>query len=209
MPKSHLKLKTPRPYLSWSQLALWEKSPYEYAANYIYSDGRVATNPLMDLGRQLAEALENDEWGNGEPSDIEMAHIILPSYPEREVELRGEVQGVPILGKLDGFDRKELRLGEYKTGRSEWTQKRVDDFGQLTFYALLILQNFGRMPSEIQLHWVPAEYDEEGELKLIGDIRTFETRRTTDDLLKMGVRIKKAWEGIKELCASEFPAIGC
>jgi hypothetical protein len=206
MQKSQAKIKTPREYISWSQLQLFEKSPFEYAKVYIYNEK--VTNPFIELGKELAEALERDDWKKEESPDIELARILLPSYPEREAELKGEVGGVKILGKLDGFDRKLLRLGEFKTGRAEWTQKRVDEFGQLTFYSLLIYKNFGKIPNEIKLHWVPSEYDENGKLKLAGEVRTFETHRTMKDLLDMSVRIKKAWKGIIELCAEEFPAIG-
>ena len=206
--KDNLKIKTPRPYLSWSQLSLWEKSPFEYAKAYIYSDERVATNPFMELGKELAEALEKDEWGNGESPDIELARILLPSYPEREVQLDGIVNGVPIRGKLDGFDRTKLRLGEYKTGRAPWTQTRVDAFGQLSFYALLISQNFGKPPATIHLHWVPSFYDEQGELKLKGEVKTFKTERSTRDLLEISRRITRAWEGIKEMASGELAAIG-
>lgn len=207
MANSKNKIQTPRPYLSWSQLALWEKSPYEYAKVYIYSDERVATNPLMDLGKQLAEALENNDWDKKEALDIELARILLPSYPEREVELQGKVKDVSILGKLDGFDRDKLRLGEYKTGRAKWTQKRTDESGQLSFYALLIFQNFKKLPNEIKLHWVPSYYDEMGELKLAGEVETFETCRTMQDLLKISVRIERAWKGIKEMCAEEYASV--
>lgn len=234
MPSSKPKLKTPRPYLSWSQLALWEKSPYEYAKAYIYSDERIATNAAMDLGRELAEALARNDWKKKEAPDIELARILLPSCRHTEYEvprLKGDgcgskeipctecaargierplfVRGISIYGKFDGFDdKKNLVITEHKTGRSKWTQKRVDTLGQLSFYSLLVYLKFGKLPDEIRLNWVPAQYDDEGELKLIGDIQTFETRRTMADLLAISVRIERAWEGIKELCAGEYPAIG-
>jgi hypothetical protein len=198
-------IKTPRPYLSWSQLYLFEKSPYQYAVQYIYG-GRIIENPLLNLGKKLAETLEKDEWEENEDPDIEVAKILLPSYPEREVELKAVVGGVPILGKLDGFNREKLVIGEYKTGRVEWDQKRVDEFGQLTFYALLVYHNFGSLPNQIQLHWVPSEYDENMNVGLLGEIRSFETKRDLRDLLEISIRIKKAWEGIKKLCEEEYKA---
>jgi hypothetical protein len=201
------KIITPRPYLSWSQLSLWEKSPYEYAKHYIY--GATINNPHIELGKKLAEVLEKG-WEDEEDFDIknldiELARILLPTYPEKEVELKAEVDGVPILGKLDGFDRDRLIIGEYKTGIQEWTQERVDNHGQLTFYALLVYLNFGKLPSQINLYWIPVRYDGY-DIVLSDNTQIFETKRTMKDLLDMGVRIKRAWEGIKELCKQEYDA---
>lgn len=92
-----------------------------------------------------------------------------------------------------------LILAEYKTGR-QFTQKMVDSSSQLTFYALLIWLKYGKLPDEIFLHWAKTEIDEDGELKITGDIKTFETIRTFSDIILLRGRVKSAWEGINQMC---------
>ena len=91
-----------------------------------------------------------------------------------------------------------LTLIEIKTGR-QWTQKMVDTSSQLTFYSALIWLKYGRLPSKILLHWAKTIINEDGELKINGEITTFETTRTLSDIILMRGRINSAWEGIKQM----------
>jgi hypothetical protein len=191
--------KTPKPYLSWSQLALLEKSEYEYVVRYVYGEG-IKMHPLLKLGKAFAEAVELEQ--EELPLDFEIAKLLMPKFEKKEFTLKGMVDDVPILGVLDGFDEKDLVIHEIKTGTFEWTQNYVDKFGQLTFYAMLVYLNYGRLPNKIFLYWIPSKL-EIGEFVLTSDIKTFETKRTMEDLLDIGVRIKKAWKRIQELYDDE------
>jgi len=196
---------TPREYISWSQLSAYETSPYQYAKRYIYEDN--PENPRMKLGRDVAEMLE--EGIEQEDKELEFFRTFLPEYPEKEYKIEGEISGIKILGKLDGWDEKNLHIGEYKTGaKGTWNQKRVDEHGQLSFYALLVYLKYGKLPKRITLHWLPTAITPEKGLHLTGDIHHFETTRTQKDLIDIGARIKRAWKGIIELCDEEYKAIG-
>lgn len=184
-------IKTPRAYLSWSQLNTWERSPAMYKRIYFY--GEEINNPAMELGKEVAQCLETGE--ESENIAIEHLKIFLPSYKFREYEIQAEVEKIPLLGRLDGFGEDPLEIGEYKTGKN-WTQKMVDTNGQLTFYALLVLKKFKKFPERIRLHWAKT-ISEDGEIKLTGDIQSFETKRTLADIVSIAERCKKAWKGIK------------
>lgn len=204
---------TPRPYLSWSQLACFEKSPAEYAMRYIYRDN--PENQRMALGKRVAEMIEKGE--EEADKDLEYFRIFLPQYPYREFEVwkdkeKGEYitfAGIPIFGKLDGWNPEARHIGEYKTG-AKWDQRMADTTGQLSFYALLIYIAYGIPPEKLKitLHWMPTTIDPREGLKLTGDIKEFQTRRTQKDLVEIGSRIVKAWAGIRALCAEEYKAIG-
>ncbi len=188
-----IKIKTPRPYLSWSQLQLFERSPERYKE--IYIDGREnLTNDFLELGKEMAEALEK---GKSENPIISHLLTFLPSYPKVEFEMKAKVEGIPILGRLDGFNPQKGILGEFKTGK-KWTQSMANKLGQITFYTLLYRLKYKKMPKEILLHWARTD-NSDGELKLTGEIKTFKTQRSTSDLINFIPRIKNAWNGIIKL----------
>lgn len=156
----------------------------------------------LELGKTFAEAMEFDDMECPDPM-MEYLRVFLPRYPLREHELNGVVEGVPILGKMDGFDEGNLIIGEYKTGKS-WNQRKVDTHGQLHFYALLVWLNYQRLPSAIHLHWAKTVEDEQGNLKLTGEFTNFKAKVSMGDCILMAGRIKKAWAGIREMCKDQY-----
>jgi len=222
-------IKMPRPYISWSQLSLFERNPIKYASIYLYGDKR--TNPRMELGKAVAEMLEKDEENTDK--NLEFYRVFLPQYPHKEFDVKAMLGDILLFGKLDGFDDrcsacgqnwldmveqngtckickgKSSTIFEIKTG-AKWNQKMADETGQLSFYALLIYLAYGIKPEniKIKLYWMPTIIDEIEGLKLTGDLKVFETKRTMIDLVDMMGRIRRAWNGIASLCRSEGAAIG-
>ena len=189
---------SPRPYLSWSQIQLFERSPDLYAQKYIYGKEEVRSEAML-LGKRLSEALEIREKTGDHALDNLIAFF--PYYPEREYEIKVQMDGVevPLYGVLDGFDPANLRIGENKSGRL-WTQEMVDESGQLKMYALLVWLKYEKMPSEIMLHWARTQYNDEGNLEFVGEINSFQADISLEDVLLFTGRVRKAWAGIKELC---------
>ena len=188
--------RSPRGYLSWSQLQIWEKDPNLYYQIYIEGLDQFRTK-YLELGKRLATALENGFDEEGDPM-FEMMCVFMPGYPKREFKIDAVLEGIPIKGVLDGFNEKTLTIGEYKSGK-RWTQSMVDKSGQLTMYALLVWLKYGVLPKDIRLHWARTDEDMEGNLKLTGDIRTFKTNRTMRDIIVFSKRIRNAYEGICEM----------
>ncbi len=180
-----------------------ETSVYQYVRTYIY--GEKFTNARIDLGRRVAEMIEKGTVS----SDVELEHLrtFLPLYPYREYQMSGEIAGVPIFGKLDGFTEEKLHIGEYKTG-VYWDADRVATSGQLSFYALLVFLKYRKLPQRITLTWMPTEIRPDGSVHVTGDIQNFETYRTMEDILEIGARIKKSWKLIQEVCEAEYKSIG-
>lgn len=178
------------PYISWSRLSLYERSPQEYERVYLLGEGR--TSPQMELGSRIAKALET---GESEDGDELFLNIIFPKEPLREFKIEAELDGIPLVGVLDAFNSKQLRVREYKTGKN-WTQRMVDEHGQLTFYALLVYLKHKQLPKEIVLNWAETTIDEDGNVKLTGRTEEFTTERKMSDVFSMCTRIRKAYEGI-------------
>lgn len=187
---------SPRGYLSWSQLQLFEKDPNMYYQVYIEGLDQFRTK-YLELGKRMATGLENGFDEEHDPL-FEMMIVFMTGYKNREFEINAEFEGIPLKGKLDGFNENKLEIGEYKTGK-KWTQSMVDQSGQLTFYALLVWLKYGKLPNKIQLHWARTDEDMEGKLHLTGEIKTFNTTRSLKDLILFSKRIKTAWKGICEI----------
>jgi len=193
---------SPRPYLSWSQIQLFERSPDLYAQKYLYGKEEERTEAML-LGKRLSEALEiREKTGDGALDNL---IAFFPYYPEREYEIRVQMDGVevPLYGVLDGFDPATLRIGENKSGRL-WTQEMVDESGQLKMYALLVWLKFKQMPSQIMLHWARTQYNGDGNLEFVGEINSFEADISLNDVLSFTDRVRKAWAGIKGLCQQQL-----
>lgn len=197
----------PRDHYSWSQYNIWvNQGPREYALKYIY-DEAARTNPRMLLGKQVAEMVENDL--EQEDEALEHLRIFLPRYQYQEYKIEEELNGIKLVGFLDGFDEDPMKVGEYKTGRL-WTKGMADKTEQLHWYALLLYLKFGVDPGRVPmvLHWMPTEWKEGEPLKPTGDIENFETRRTLRDCLDVGKRITDSWKKIGEFCAIEYASLG-
>ena len=196
---------TPRPYLSFSQMTLFEMSPEKYIQKYIYEEKeRISRN--IALGKQLADGLENGELSGDPLLDLVMAKIPKFELMDKpfETELKNGKEVIKILAKPDTMKPDMTAFKEYKTSTRAWTQKMADESGQITFYTTAIWLKTGRIPSDIELVCATTEYDENGALRPTGTIIRLRTIRHMSDIIKMTLRMRKAWEGIKKLCEKEL-----
>jgi len=196
---------TPRSYISFSQMTLFEMSPQKYVDKYIYEKKQRITRN-MAYGSLMADGLENDE-STGDPLlDMMMAKI--PKFEIRdktfEVYLKDKKKIITLLCKPDTMQADMTAFKEYKTSTRPWTQKMADESGQITFYATGMWLKTGKIPRDIELIDVVVEYNEDGSLTPTGEIKTFKTKRTMIDIIKMTGRIKRAWAGINKLCEKEL-----
>jgi len=197
---------TPRPYLSYSQCTLFERSPELYKQQYIYGKKQRETIN-MAYGSLMADGLENDEITGDPILDLMMCH--LPKYELMdigfEVGLPGGKEIITILAKPDSAKADYTAFYEYKLSTRKWTQKMVDTSDQLTFYAMAMWLKTHKIPQEIELCVVEVEYiGTRGKLRPTGQIKRFKTKRSMIQIIKMTSRVKKCWHGIQQLCEQEL-----
>lgn len=191
------KFSPPRAYLSWSSMNLFERNRDAWIRHYVF-DQPLFTSNRMDFGKKIAEGLED---GDGD-DDVQVLLTFLPKYSKSEYKL--DIKGkLPLMGKLDSFDPRRLRIREYKTGVEEWTQNKVDNHGQITFYALMVYLKHKKLPSEMWLDWIPTKLVS-GEVKMVGNIKSFKTERTMAQVMAMYNRASKVWKLINELDYSKL-----
>lgn len=184
-----------------------ESSPKAYVREYIY--GR-KTHPTknMSFGSLMADGLEKEEA----TGDLLLDFVIatLPKYELRdiafEVDLKDGKDIIKLLAKPDSAKADYSEFIEYKTSVNRWTQKDADKSGQVTFYALCMWIKTGKIPKRIRLICVLTKKDENGKIVLKDEEEPIylETKRTMLDLIKMSIRIKKAWAKINKLCEEEL-----
>lgn len=196
---------TPKPYISWSQLDLFEKSPAKYAERYLYGvKNRI--NRGMGFGKTMATALE--EGGLAGDPVMDLMIVRLPKFDLMDIEQRAAIPGkepIPILFRPDTARLDLSGFKEYKTGQERWTKRQVDQNGQITFYAMGIYLKTGKVPSDIELVHVETEAEEgTGRIGATGKIYRHPTSRSLVDVLAMIGRTTRAWKGIKALCEEEL-----
>lgn len=196
---------TPRPYLSFSQMTLFEMSPQKYADQYLFGK-KQWVNRNMAYGSLLADGLEAEE-STGDPLlDLMMAKIPKFELMDKPIEakLPNGKEIIRILAKPDTAKTDYTAFKEYKTSVRKWTQKKADESGQITFYATTIWLLKGFIPKDIELVNVEVAYEPDGRLQPTGVMLRFPTERTMVDVIRMVTRMKRAWAGIQALCEKEL-----
>lgn len=192
----------PRKYLSYSAWHCFRTNPDRFRREYFEKENKLDTKYLR-FGKGIAEMIEQDTYKTLLPD--------LPVYPMRELKIETEIDGVPILSFLDGFDSTTGVIGEYKTGKRPWTQAMVQKHEQLLFYAAVVRKSLGVLPTSAQLHWIETTEATEAsgdfweyadpQLKVTGKIvtftREFDTReldRIEKEIVKTALDISSAYE---------------
>jgi hypothetical protein len=164
--------------LSPSAVASFEWDPEQWYESYIL--GKRQSSKQLEFGSMIDKKIQED------PTFLPL----LPRYEFMQYELKGEVKGIPLVGKFDGLNLKEKKqLADYKTGVKKWNVKRIKDSTQIKFYLFLLYINHGIKPEDIEciIHWLPTQGDDNGDISLIGDeIKTFKCRHTFADILRFG-----------------------
>ena len=181
---------------------LFERSKERWKEKYLF-DMETRSNSGQDYGRKMADGLEHDELTGDVVLDLVVAQI--PKLEVMEFELNAELshgkkrEPIKLFSRLDTANRDLSAFKEYKTGLEPWTQTKVDNSGQITFYATGAYLKTGKLTEDIELVYVPTERSLDGRIRATGDMTRFRTHRRLDQVLNMMVRVKRAWEGMEKL----------
>ena len=161
---SNTKLQMPCPYVSYSQLALFERDPLEYYQQYFVARVDWATDK-MTFGKIFQEAWCDKKYDYvkeltkaGYTSDFirvvktALAHpdtVSMPkSFTEKRLLVKTDKMLWPMLAILDGFRKPLKLLVENKMG-VWWSQKMVDESPQLTWYMMSVYLEYGFVPKTL------------------------------------------------------------
>ena len=184
---------------------LWEKSPEQYKAAYLEGQ-KFGTNRGQALGKEIAEAMENDVETGDIVKDLVIAQIPVYELRDKKIEMtlgKGK-EAVPLLVKPDSCKADHSAFLEIKTGlEGNWNQSKVNHDDQITFYSTGLYILTKKIPSAELIH-APTKQDEMGRPSLVGEIKRYPTKRTLLDILKMQARMRHAWLQIGKMCEAEL-----
>ena len=185
-------------YLSWSQIYTYLNDPQDYFNKYVLGIWP-EPNEAMKLGSIYHKAFENPEnkiWieelrKENFTSDKErmiwdaIKYLNKFKWPnERELKIRTSYLPIDLLGIYDGYTTNVIT--EYKTGKANWTQQRVNDDNQLKLYSLIHKMKWNVMPTVI-LHSFNTTS---------GRCKTFKVKHKVRDLQEIKRMVKEAHKGI-------------
>lgn len=177
--------------LSWSAISSFEYDREEWYAKYVLGKKQNAT-AAMTFGKEVAEAIE----AGNPPAKLTVLRDV-------EHELHTVFDGIPLIGFIDTYEPGK-RVGEYKTGKRPWTQKRVDEHHQLTMYLLCLFLRDKIHPEKLEvfLEWMPTRENGDFSVSIIdpNKVHHFKTKRTMTDILRFGSHIKKVYKEMEEYC---------
>lgn len=206
-------------------MTTFEMSKKRFVDHYIYGK-KQSINRNMAYGSMFAEGLELDELTGDPLLDIMISRMPQLGINDKPIQhkdgieiiyaqrggneklvvpyLRDGDEKIPLLAIPDTAIEGYTAFKEYKTSVRKWTQKMVDESGQVTFYATAIWLSYGFIPEDIELVNVVVEYMSDGALQPTGEMYRFKTTRSMIDIIKMTTRIKNAWKGIEEISQQEL-----
>ena len=199
----------PREYLSYSQKSLWKRDPRKYIEKYLH-DGAQFTTREMAFGKKMAVALEDEV-----DSDDNLLNEVIAKIPKLDrqefpvlAEMKIDGDTLPLYAKLDSAKNDLTAFKEYKTGKQPWTQRRVDEDAQITFYVTAIFILKKEIVRDIELVWVPT-YDDLGNsnrtgISPTGEIVRFKTQRTMGQIINEMADMRRVWREIGEACEKEL-----
>jgi len=205
--KKDMQLNLPKGYLSHTQIDMWIKDKKQYRRMY-YEGRQMYQTPEIEFGRSVARQYEMLHTEENWPVDHPVIRRI-PRGTRPEFEVRAEIESIPLLGFIDSYDENSGIIHELKTGKTPWTQARVDKHGQLKIYSLLLKKMFGKHNPYVQLHWLPTATTKKkdiidgigftsNEITLTGDVETFHTTISITDLFDYTRLIKQVYSEIVE-----------
>lgn len=180
------------PTLSWSSMnAYLEYDQNKWYDQYVLGI-RSAPNGVMQGGIDVGERIVSD------PTYLPV--IERPEiYEQNFVCVLGDIK---ITGHLDGWSPKVPAIDEYKTSSNpnRWTQNAVDDWGQLTFYCLLVYIHKKIKPETIRLRLYSIPMIGRGDFTVEqkGMPQMFTTKRTMSDILKFAALIRNTHASMRK-----------
>jgi len=166
-------MKLPKPYLSASQIDLWKRSKSQYIKRYFKGEKSFVTKE-MKFGLEFEKELD-----------------------QTQTEISCVIEGIKFVGIMDYFCEKDMRVREDKTGKVEWTDKRVSESVQGKLYSLMVLKNYDKIPT-FELKWTETTEDCVGRIVETGNSYIFVMSYTAKELKEFEKEILQIAQDISD-----------
>lgn len=124
-------------------------------------------------------------------------------YSEFERKLQNFVNWVCVLGFADNTSENLKTIYEFKTWKTPWDDKKVNEFWQLDLYCLLTYLEKWYFPETVQLWWFETRNNENDEIELVDkpiNIHKFvyDVEKNKDRILSWQEKIPQIFEEIQK-----------
>lgn len=183
--------------MSWSAVSSFEWDPEQWYQSYIMGK-KMQMTPELSFGSKFASSCENRK---------PLAKVTMLSKMEQPFKCKfGKLW---LTGFADTFDHVgKKKFGEYKTGVKAWDQKRADEHGQITMYALMnyLISRIRPEDCRFFLEWIPTQKKVNSsnfgaytiEFVKGKKVLHFDTKRTMKQMLEFGDRLNKTALAMQE-----------
>lgn len=173
-----------RPF-SWSQLSSFEYDPEQWFKSYFLGEKEKPSREML-FGSAFAKSIEHGTCA--------VPGLLEALQKRKEYPFKVMYEGIALVGFADAFNEETLRdLDEVKTGKAAWTQKRVDEHGQITMYCFMnyIAHKVKAEEVRCRLFWLPTRETGDFEIDFVRPVKPvcFSTKRSMKDCLRFGGRI--------------------
>lgn len=172
------------PTLSWSSISAWGYDKETWYRSYVLGE-RSKPNSVMQGGIDVGERIVSDSTF--------LKEITRPEIFEHN--LTANILGMTITGHMDGWSPSIPEIQEYKTTQNKfrWTQEKVDEWGQISFYCLLVYIHYKIPPEKLSLCLWSIPMIETGHFEVIqkGTPQKFSTKRTMVQILNFAKEMKQ------------------
>jgi len=191
--------------LSWSQLSAFEWNKEEWYDRYVLFKKPVISRE-MEFGTMVDQRLQEDPAFHPEiPRGESLQHKILTKFEKMHLiailDSFSPSRRIPKFG-ASGTVKTKVQIDDYKTGKKAWDQKRIDESGQLTFYAFTLWLHEKIHPKDVALGiwWLPTQENGDFSISQLkgSKVQHFQSSRTMQDLLKFGKYIKATVKEMEE-----------
>lgn len=179
------------PTVSWSSFNAFTDYDKDLWYDCYVLGIRKDPNKVMTIGIEVGERITQDP-------------TFLPILERPEIfehNLRGSIGKIKLRGHIDGSFPSIPGIDEYKTSlnKDRWSQKKVDEWKQITFYCTLYYMNFKIPPEKLRLRLWAIPIIEHGDFSYTaGEPKVFTTKRTMADVLKFCAEIQKTFKEMEQ-----------
>ena len=183
--------------VSWSQLSSYWYSKQQWANSYLFN------TPFTPNAGMIFGNVVGDTLGLGKKKSM-VPKLEKHLIGEKEHSLTVRLNDRYLIGYADHYCPKKKILNENKTSqkKTRWNQVEVDNHGQLTMYALIILLRDSIPPEELKiyLNFIPVENRDFGGMHIPDpdEFYRYETKRTTKQCLEFGSKIERTLKEMEE-----------
>mgnify|MGYP002640649166 FL=1 len=176
-------METNRPYISYSQYALFNSSPKAYYEKYVLEKESKGTK-YQQFGKKLMEDLEFLE-----KIPKSLREVLKYGIVEFELTTQSKHIDKDLFGIIDVISDNKNHFIEIKSGKKPWTKSEVAKNEQMLFYALMINLKYKIIP-RATLVYVETEDTEDGGIRYTGNIERFNRVFTLEELVDFGKKIQ-------------------